>query len=108
MAHHRPRTLDARVQFTYTWTGSELVIYGGSDAKAVFETEPDPSDVYLDTGAVYDPTTDTWRRIPQSGEPRLRQQAVWDGEEVVVLGGDSSSDDEPSVLALDTNDLTWR
>jgi hypothetical protein len=60
------------------WTGDELVVWGGEgDADAV------------DTGAAYDPITETWRAIaPAPIPPRSDHIAVWmDGEMFVCCGG---------------------
>ncbi|MBI1951002.1 MAG: hypothetical protein HYS34_06540 [Acidobacteria bacterium] len=59
---------------TAVWTGSEMIVWGGSD---------------LDTGALYDPLTDAWRPMPQAGAPagRTDHTAVWTGSEMIVWGG---------------------
>jgi len=36
---------------------------------------------------VYDPATDTWRRIAPLPAPRGGANAVWDGHEILVVGG---------------------
>jgi N-acetylneuraminic acid mutarotase len=55
------------------WTGSEMIVWGGG----------------RDTGARYDPATDTWRTTAALGAPsaRSRHTAVWTGTEMIVWGG---------------------
>ena len=69
---------------TAVWTGSEMIVWGGSTAGA-------PS------GGRYNPDTDTWAAsslttgagadVPQA---RTGQTAVWTGRELIVWGGSSS------------------
>ena len=55
------------------WTGSEMIVWGGG----------------RDTGARYDPATDTWRTTAALGAPSPRREhtAVWTGTEMIVFGG---------------------
>ena len=68
----------ARDYHTAVWTGSEMVVWGGSDLPAG----------YLNTGGRYDPSTDTWASTSTAGAPAARQEhtAVWTGSEMVVWG----------------------
>lgn len=81
------------------WTDDELV---------VFETQ------YTGAVAAYDPDTDTWRRIlepPLNLGLTMGQLAVaWDGDEVLVAGGEHVGDgDEGSMLkAYDPAEDRWR
>jgi hypothetical protein len=65
---------EARSGHTAVWTGSEMIVWGGSD---------------LNTGARYDPLTDSWRATPLAGAPAVRTDhtAVWTGSEMIVWGG---------------------
>jgi hypothetical protein len=58
------------------WTGSELVVFGGRDA-----------DGKRVGGAAYSPATDSWHRIAPQPALRGGANAVWDGGEVLVVGG---------------------
>ena len=58
-----------------TWTGRELVIFNGRS--------PEGARV---GGAAYNPTTDNWRRIPSQPSSRSGSAAVYDGNEISVLG----------------------
>lgn len=79
---------------TGAWTGRELVILSGRD--------PDGKPV---GGAAYNPATDTWRRIPPPPEPRPGAIAVWDGNEIFVVGGYAGGD---AALAFNPSNNHWR
>ncbi len=83
-----PTSLDANVPsvrsgHTAVWTGSEMIVWGGSDyARGAI--------ALLNTGSRYEPSTDSW--VPTSvgaGVPMARDwhTAVWTGTEVIVWGG---------------------
>ena len=80
---HSP--LARRSGHSVTWTGQEVVVWGGS--------RPEPSMLatgrtHLRSGAIYDPASDRWRRIaPAPIPPRDEHVAVWTGEELLVWGG---------------------
>jgi N-acetylneuraminic acid mutarotase len=57
------------------WTGRELVVFNGRG--------PDGTRV---GGAAYNPNTDTWRRIPSQPAIRPGAIAVYDGNEIHLLG----------------------
>lgn len=71
-----------RASHTAVWTGSEMIIWGGLWTDYV-EAYP------LDTGARYDPATDTWTPTTQEGAPEARfgHTAVWTGTEMIIWGG---------------------
>lgn len=86
--------LEARVDVASAWTGKELVIYGGITHAAALtnqDEEDGDDDVPLDGGAAYDPVTGRWRWLPHSGAGRVGSTAVWDGTDVLVVGGGSGS-----------------
>jgi N-acetylneuraminic acid mutarotase len=64
------------------WTGRELVVL-------VSGRDPDgkPYPARFARAAAYDPRTDTWRRIPPLPAWRGGANVVWDGREVLVVGG---------------------
>ncbi len=69
----------ARWNHNALWTGSEMIIWGGTD-----QTN------YLRTGARYNPRTDTWgpMQVPNATIPgRDSFAAVWSGSEMIVWGG---------------------
>jgi N-acetylneuraminic acid mutarotase len=69
----------ARSGESVIWTGSEMLVWGGSDNNYLS----------LNTGARYNPTTDTWTPITTTNAPAARfgHTAVWTGSEMVIWGG---------------------
>jgi energy-converting hydrogenase Eha subunit E len=67
-----------RRQHTAVWTGSRMVVWGGS---SVFSA--------LNTGGLYDPMTDSWTSMSETDAPpaRAEHSAVWTGSVMVVWGG---------------------
>ena len=72
-----------RSAHTAVWTGSEMIIWGGS----TIETAS------LSTGGRYDPVTDSWSATAIAGAPsaRTNHSAVWTGTEMIVWGGRASN-----------------
>jgi len=68
----------ARTGHSGVWTGSRLIVWGGSDADGI-----------TDTGGRYDPATDTWAPVTTAGAPypRIGHSALWTGSRMVVAGG---------------------
>ena len=66
------------------WTGSEMIVWGGRDFTTGVATG------VVNTGAIYNPVTDTWRPMTTNGAPSARgsHTAVWTGTEMIVWGGD--------------------
>src|SRR5207247_3625273 len=71
----------ARLGHTAVWTrtGSEMIVWGGSDQ---FNDS-------LNTGARYNPSTDSWTATNTINAPdgRAYHTAVWTGTEMIVWGG---------------------
>ncbi len=66
------------------WTGTELVVWGGSRTTEPGITEP------LADGAAYDPASDTWRMLaPSPLAGRSGAGVVWTGAEILVLATQS-------------------
>ncbi len=66
------------------WTGSELLIWGGT---------PNGGPFYLDDGSRYDPQADTWTPIASGGSTmmaRANMPTVWTGTEMLVWGGEGN------------------
>ena len=72
---------DARFRHTAVWTGSEMIVWGGSFTTNVWH--------YFNTGGRYDPATDTWTPTNTINAPTARDAhtAVWTGSEMIVWGG---------------------
>ena len=72
--------LRARAGAAAVWTGTELVVWGGTDHKRFFSD-----------GAAYDPDTSRWRTLAKSPlGARTVPSAVWTGRVVLVWGGAKS------------------
>jgi N-acetylneuraminic acid mutarotase len=65
------------------WTGSEMIVWGG-----VVPFNIDPL-IFTNTGAKYDPSTDSWTATTTMRAPTGRElpTAVWTGSEMIVWGG---------------------
>jgi N-acetylneuraminic acid mutarotase len=76
-----PSAPSGRELHTAVWTGSEMIIWGGSNGSS-----------YLNTGARYNPTTDTWAATSTSNAPlpRSLHTGVWTATEMIVWGGSNS------------------
>lgn len=69
----------ARAYHSAVWTGSEMIVWGGYDGG------------YLNDGARYNPTANSWSTISKTGAPAARSShsAVWTGSLMLVWGGRS-------------------
>jgi hypothetical protein len=67
-----------RAYHSAVWTGDEMIIWGGY---------PD-----LNSGGIYNPSTDSWLAISGKSAPSPRQyhQAIWSGKEMIIWGGKSN------------------
>lgn len=74
--------IPGRHSHTATWTGKEVIVWGG------IETDADGSTRMPADGAAYDPLTDTWRPISEAPiKGRIAHSAVWAGDRLIVFGG---------------------
>ena len=90
-------TPTARVFASAVWTGSVVVVFGGSDA-----TGATP---YKD-GAVYDPAKNAWSAIPTASKARSSALGFWDGTRAIFWGGIGAT--AAAVAGADRFDLnTW-
>jgi N-acetylneuraminic acid mutarotase len=74
----------ARIGHTALWTGTEMIVWGGTNFSGK-----------LATGKRYDPATDAWSAALGAGggtspEARFAHTAVWTGSEMIVWGGSGS------------------
>ncbi|HEX4823296.1 MAG TPA: kelch repeat-containing protein [Candidatus Polarisedimenticolaceae bacterium] len=76
-----------RTSHTATWTGAELIVFGGIRS---FTTSP----AQVADPRRYDPATDTWSMTASTNVPSIRSGhiAVWTGSEVIVWGGTNGTD----------------
>ncbi len=95
-----------RQQHTAVWTGTEMIIWGGNG-----DTTGDPAP--LGSGARYDPEKNEWTAVSTTNapSPRFSHTAVWTGSEMIVWGGDGTSDGTPGPLdsggRYDPKTNTW-
>ena len=90
---------DGRYGHTAVWTGSEMIVWGGTNG----------SD--LNTGGRYDPGTDSWTATSTTNAPAPRSghTAVWSGSEMIVWAGiDNSGSDLNTGGRYDPSTDTWR
>jgi hypothetical protein len=82
------------------WTGSEMIVWGG------YSVDPDRSS---DTGARYDPVTDTWTPTSLNDAPSRRRYhtAVWTGDRMIVWGGQWDHDPLDTGALYDPETDTW-
>jgi len=83
----------ARDNPTAVWTGSRMLVWGGSGATGEG----------VNTGGQYDPATDAWTAITTMGAPSARSghTAVWTGSRMLVWGafgaaGDTGAQYDPA------------
>ena len=88
----------ARDQHTAVWTGSRMVVWGGSQFGTRF-----------DTGGRYDPATETWTPTSVTDAPsaRIAHTAIWTGNRMVVWGGFSVDGDLDSGGRYDPDGDSW-
>jgi N-acetylneuraminic acid mutarotase len=77
------RAPTASSRHTAVWTGSRMVVWGGTPFPDHHES------VVFDIGWQYDPSSDRWTRTSKVGAPvgRMHHTAVWTGSRMIVWGG---------------------
>lgn len=72
----------ARTGHSMVWTGSRVLIWGGSQGSTL-----------LNTGASFDPVANTWTPLPTTGAPSARagHVAVWSGSEMLIFAGQTGA-----------------
>jgi N-acetylneuraminic acid mutarotase len=78
----------ARRFHTAVWTGTRMIVWGG-----YFSLGSQYAPDILNTGSLYDPSTDSWTPTATAGAPpgRYQHSAIWTGSEMIVWGGYASS-----------------
>jgi hypothetical protein len=88
----------ARDEHTAVWTGSRMIVWGGTTATTA-----------LATGASYDPAADSWSPIAASPlSPRYQHLAAWSAatNEMVVWGGYCGGCNDGAIYTPSTD--SWR
>ena len=95
-------TPSARWMHATVWTGSKMIVWGGSSTGQVIGTE-------LGTGSIYDPATGIWAPIStvNAPTPRTTPVAVWTGTRMIVWGGISTAGVFGSGASYDPVTDTW-
>ncbi len=72
---------EARQYHTAVWTGTKMIVWGGWGGWLGKNS--------LNTGGIYDPSTDTWTEMSAAGAPEARghHTAIWTGTKMIVWGG---------------------
>lgn len=84
--------LDPRHGHSATWTGSQMVVWGGA-VDEVWVADYDGQRGPFADGAIYDPRSDTWRAFSSGFPGRSHHIAVWTGSAVLFWGGDVRTGD---------------
>ncbi|MCX7753316.1 MAG: hypothetical protein N2443_10695 [Blastocatellia bacterium] len=86
---------------TAVWTGTEMLIWGGSTLII---------GGFTNTGGRYNPATDTWRPISTTNAPSARgnHTAVWTGTEMIIWGGIGTLGPLNTGARYDPATDTWR
>ena len=89
----------ARRGHTAVWTGTQMIVWGGSD---------DSFGVF-NSGGRYDPSTDTWVTTSVGvGVPQARDfPAVWTGTEMIVWGGYAGNAESNTGGCYNPSTDTW-
>lgn len=74
-----------RVSDSVVWTGTEMIVWGGMNSF--------PYTKFVNTGARYNPLTDTWTSMTVTNAPSGRRlhMALWTGTEMLIWGGDNGT-----------------
>src|ERR687891_2634 len=95
-----PAPISPRGFHAAVWTGSEMLVWGGSSAGRLFAD-----------GAAYDPASSTWRVLPRSPlAARTGHVSAWTGRRLLVWGGccDRDSAEFADGAAYDPDRGRWR
>jgi hypothetical protein len=89
-----------RQRHTAVWTGSKMIVWGGSVTGAPSVTA---------TGGLYDPKTDTWTptSVVNAPPPRHSHRAAWTGSKMIVWGGFGAAIYENTGGIYDPATDTW-
>src|SRR6266403_1145374 len=90
---------DGRMLPTAVWTGSEMIVWGGTTDRING----------LNTGGRYNPSTDIWTATSPTNAPTARfvHTAVWTGSEMIVWGGYNSGSRLNTGGRYDPSTGTW-
>lgn len=77
-----PSFIVGRTGHSAIWTGSKMIVWGGSNS----------TNGYLNDGAIYDPSADSWTTITTSNTPSIRgnHTSIWTGNKMIIWGGNNN------------------
>jgi len=82
---------------TCVWTGSVVVVYGGTDGGM--------AQMALNSGSIYDPKSGSWTALPKAPSARSQPLGYWDGNRVLFWGGNNGAQNN-AVAGADRFNLT--
>lgn len=89
----REAPIAGRYDHATVWTGSEMLVWGGSDGQT---SSYEPRRFFAD-GAAYSPEADSWRSIPEAPiRSRQDPEAVWTGDRMLVWNGARAAAYDPA------------
>ena len=88
--------LTARTGASVVWTGTDVIVWGGSQA------ERNAAD-----GATYSPASGRWRPIVDAPQPRAHHASVWLDRRMVVVGGQVGPLPATDALVYDPGADAW-
>jgi len=90
--------LEPRANAASAWSGSELLVWGGSDLYGRF---------FYD-GAAYEPALRVWRKLPDAPLTGREPFSVWTGAELIVWGSRARDQRLADGAAYDPQTDSWR
>lgn len=110
----------ARHAHSVVWTGTRMLLWGGA-GNAGFTTAAIPgtnnallgyvltNTIYYNDGFSYDPATNTWTAISNTGAPsnRAYHAAVWTGSKMIIWGGHDVTTELATGGVYDPANNTW-
>ncbi len=99
-------SISERYNHGAVWTGDQMVVFSGNPSR-----KGSGKKLLHATGAIYDLKTDKWTALTsQIGVERSGHTMIWDGKEVLIMGGKSRQLGSyySDVVAFDPDSQTWR
>lgn len=99
-------TASARSEHAAVWTGSEMLVWGGKDVALVNAMT---RSVLVNSGARYNPRTDTWQPMATEGMPEARRGgvALWGNGALHIWGGAQPPVGEKNPLSEQVSNDGW-
>ena len=92
----------ARMNHSAIWTGSKMIIWGGLNWNS-------SNFVALNDGDIYNPATDTWATMTNTGalSARWSSAAIWTGSKMLIWGGYGNSTYLEDGALYDPSNDSW-